>query len=196
MTDLSAAWRGRDDPGRVESAVLRLGPDGMSGHGTSLTDAYALSWSLDAAVEWATRTLEVTVHGDGWMRSLTLDRTDEGTWDAETTTRGDVDLPPPGLSARDVVRGAIDCDLALCPVTNTMPIRRLRLLDADVPDTPLVMAWVEVPSLHVIRSDQVYGSAGPGRVRYRSYSRDFHAELTVDEHGVVIDYPGLAHRIP
>jgi hypothetical protein len=76
-----------------------------------------------------------------------------------------------------------------------MPIRRLRLLDEDISEVPLVMAWVDVPSLRVIRSDQVYGSAGQGRVRYLSYSRDFHAELTVDDDGVIIDYPGLARRI-
>ena len=143
-----------------------------------------------------TRTLAVAVHDDGWMRSLLLSRTDEGTWVADTTTRGDVGLPLPGLVDPEAVRAALDCDLGLCPATNTMPIRRLRLLDGDVPDTPLVMAWVEVPALRAIRSDQAYGSAGPGRVRYRSYGRDFHAELMVDEHGAVVDHPGLGHRIP
>lgn len=195
MTDLPVTWRGWDDPGRIDHAVLRLGTDGMSGHGTSVSADHALSWSLDATAGWVTRTLAVTVHGDGWMRSLLLARADDGTWTGDTTTRGDADLPSPGLVDREALRGALDCDLGLCPATNTMPIRRLGLLDADVPDTSLVMAWVEVPSLRVIRSDQVYGSAGPGRVRYRSYSRDFHAELTVDEHGVVLDYPGLARRI-
>ena len=76
-----------------------------------------------------------------------------------------------------------------------MPIRRLGLLGRTVPETTLVMAWVEVPSLRVIRSDQVYASSTPGRVRYRSYSRDFQAELTVDPDGIVIDYPGLARRL-
>ncbi len=30
------------------------------------------------------------------------------------------------------IASALDCDLGLCPATNTMPIRRLGLLDADV----------------------------------------------------------------
>lgn len=101
----------------------------------------------------------------------------------------------PGIENAADLNDALDCDLGLCPVTNTMPIRRLGLLASDLPETPLVMAWVEVPSLRVIRSDQVYASAAPGNVRYRSYSRDFSAELSVDADGIVIDYPGLATRV-
>lgn len=79
-----------------------------------------------------------------------------------------------------------------------MPIRRLALLDGGVLHTPLVMAWVEMPTLRVIRSDQLYASGSanaPLTVRYASHSRDFQAELTVDSDGVVVDYPHLARRV-
>jgi len=188
-------WRGTDDPDRLDRAVVRLGETGMTAHGSSVTDGYATAWSLDAADAWRTRALEVSVHGSGWSRSLALTRDDDGRWGAVASTRGDVDLPPAGLADPSSVDGAVDCDLGLCPATNTMPIRRLGLLDRSVPETALVMAWVEVPSLRVIRSDQVYASSTPGRVRYRSYSRDFQSELTVDPDGIVIDYPGLASRL-
>jgi hypothetical protein len=32
-------------------------------------------------------------------------------------------------------------------------------------------------------------------VRYRSETRDFMADLTVDEDGLVVDYPRLARRV-
>lgn len=80
-----------------------------------------------------------------------------------------------------------------------MPIRRLRLLDGGVAPTRLVMAWVEMPSLRVLRSEQVYASADPDdaglRVRYESANRDFRAALSVDAHGLVRDYPHLATLI-
>jgi hypothetical protein len=63
-----------------------------------------------------------------------------------------------------------------------------------VPETALVMAWVEVPSLRVIRSDQAYSSASTGgrrRVRFRSLDSDFAADLEVDADGLVVDYPGI-----
>jgi len=76
-----------------------------------------------------------------------------------------------------------------------MPIRRLQLLERAVPETPLVMAWVEVPSLRVLRSEQVYASGGAGAVRYANGSRDFAAELRVDGDGMVVEYPTLARRV-
>ncbi|WP_434993233.1 putative glycolipid-binding domain-containing protein [Arthrobacter sp. Ld5] len=54
------------------------------------------------------------------------------------------------------------------------------------------------PSLRVLRSDQVYGTAGavtPGTVRYASLGGDFTAELTVDANGFVVDSPHLARRV-
>ncbi len=195
MDKISFAWRGENDSARIDQAVISLEHNGMYAHGTSVAGSYALAWHLDATDEWRTRTLEVSAYGRGWSRSLALRRSGEGAWSADTCMRGVADLAEAGLPDASTVQGALDCDLGLCPVTNTMPIRRLRLLDADVPESPLVMAWVDVPSLRVIRSDQVYSSAGPGRVRYRSFSRDFHAELTVDDYGVVVDYPGLSQRI-
>ena len=46
--------------------------------------------------------------------------------------------------------------------------------------------------LRVIRSNQVYGSAGRGRVRFRA--GNFQADLDVDRDGIVGNYPGLATR--
>jgi hypothetical protein len=200
MKHRDLAWRGVDDVARIDRARVRVDDEGMTAHGTSLTDDYALSWSLDATDGWITRTLDVTVHGDGWWRTLALTHAIEGVWTARVDMRGDVDLPPAGIEDDAALDGALDCDLGLCPVTNTMPIRRLRLLDvdadagADIHDTTLVMAWVEVPSLRVLRSEQVYRPAGPGLIAFRS--GDFAADISADGDGFVIDYPKLATRAP
>ena len=200
MKQVQVAWRGEDDPGRVDRAVMRIGETGLAAHGSSVTRSYASAWSLDATDGWCTRTLDISVHGAGWQRSLVLARDDGGQWTVVTRMSGLVDLPPAGLADPDsvdgVLDGAVDCDIGLCPATNTMPIRRLGLLHRVVPETRLVMAWVDVPSLQVLRSDQVYASSSTrGRVRFGSASGDFHAELTVDSDGIVDDYPGLARRL-
>jgi hypothetical protein len=75
-------------------------------------------------------------------------------WHAAATTSGQAGYPAPDLVNPSDLDDAIDCDLALCPVTNTMPIRRLSLRDRAVPATALVMAWVDMPMLQVVRSDQ------------------------------------------
>ena len=130
-----------------------------------------------------------------------------GRWSAEADARGsnryrDEPMAEPGIREAASIEGAVDCDIALCPVTNSMPILRLGALAHAVPETAFVMAWVALPSLEVVRSDQLYSAeapfstaAGHAVVRYRSASRDFVGDLTVDPDGIVIDYPGLARRI-
>ena len=58
----------------------------------------------------------------------------------------------------------------------------------------LTMAFVDVPELDVSKARQRYVPLEPGVVRFRSGS--FSADLTFDEHGFVVDYPGLAQRVP
>ncbi|WAC67311.1 putative glycolipid-binding domain-containing protein [Agrococcus sp. SL85] len=201
-----AAWRGVDDPSRIDRAVLDLGAEqdahgiagrgGMRAHGTSTTERYALSWRLVVDPGWISRTLEVAVHGDAWSRALRLERGDDGTWSALVRAHGDAQLAPAGIVDARALDGALDCDLGLCPVTNSMPIRRLGMLERGAAPARIVAAWVEVPSLRVVASEQHYAPLGPGRVEYASASRDFVAELEVDPDGVVGHYPGLAVRLP
>ncbi|TFC92509.1 MULTISPECIES: putative glycolipid-binding domain-containing protein [Cryobacterium] len=197
MTNRLVTWSGIDEATRIDQASIELNATSMLAIGIVRAQHFVSSWELDVSTGWITRALRVTTRGFGWARSLELTRSDEGTWSAESDAWGDNDLALPGLTDPDSLSGAIDCDLGLCPVTNTMPIRRLGLLEQDVNETPLIMAWVEIPSLRVLRSDQVYAS-GPAsdrnRIPYKSFNRDFSAHLTVDVDGLVIDYPTLAHR--
>ncbi|WP_069387302.1 putative glycolipid-binding domain-containing protein [Cellulosimicrobium cellulans] len=206
-TTRHVSWRGwDDDPDRLEAATVVLHDDRLDALGTSRASDYVTAWSLTTGPGWVTRRLEVTARGVGWARHLELVRGPDGAWQARTDETGTPpdDLAPPGVDAPDALDGALDCDIALCPVTNTMPIRRLRLLGDDAPagETSLVMAWVDVPSLRVLRSEQVYAArslldrdAGRAVVTYTSATRDFTADLTVDADGIVVDYPQLARRV-
>ena len=48
-------------------------------------------------------------------------------------------------------------------------------------------------SLEVLASRQTYTALGEGRVRFETGS--FRADLTLDERGYVVHYPGLAERV-
>jgi hypothetical protein len=94
----------------------------------------------------------------------------------------------------DLLYGAFDVDLGGSPLTNTLPIRRLDLANAGIGVAHrLNVAWVLLPSLEVVQADQIYTPLGNGQVRYSSET--FSADLTVDDDGFVIDYPGLADRV-
>jgi len=199
-------WVGDEDPQRLEAAVLTLAPDRLDALGTSRTTDYVTSWALETGPDWVTSRLSVSVAGRGFTRWLVLTRSTRGTWAAETYAHGDVRyhgerMPDPGTAHPETLDDALDCDLALCPVTNTMPILRLRAREG-LAETELTMAWVDLPSLAVVPSRQTYSAANPyapasghSVVRYRSVGGTFMADLTVDEDGIVIDYPRLARRI-
>ncbi|MFZ3453594.1 putative glycolipid-binding domain-containing protein [Arthrobacter sp. 7Tela_A1] len=196
-------WAGTDDPGRRDTAVVSFRETELAASGTSTCDDYSATWTLNTSPGWVTRRLQVEVTGPGWSRSLELTRSVDGRWDSQVTASGNPDLPAPGIEDPLSLDNAQDCDLGLCPLTNTMPILRLDLLNHAAPpdETRLTMAWVEMPSLRVLASEQVYSQVSPYReergnaiVLYSSATRGFTAELTVDADGAVIDYPGLARR--
>ncbi|MCR2783922.1 MULTISPECIES: putative glycolipid-binding domain-containing protein [unclassified Microbacterium] len=191
-------WRGEDDPSRIDTAYVRFRPAAMRAHGSSVTRQYTLSWTLDVGEGWLTQHLRVRVLGKGWSRSLDLRRDSAGEWRSTVAQTGTVDLPAPGIGPDVDLHDAVDCDLGLCPVTNVMPIRRLDLHRSDHDETRLAMAWVEVPTLRVLRKEQLYSSHYDGverKVRYRTGDGEFTSDITVDHNGMVIDYPGLAWRV-
>ena len=190
----SYVWQGIDDPSRVDRVNVAVTGQGMYAFGTATSDGFATAWRLDVDPGWTTRRLEIASRGVDWSRNLILERDIDGGWTSHADATGSADLPPPGLARPGTVKGAQDCDLGLCPLTNTMPIRRLGLLERDIAETTLTTAWIEVPSLRVVRSDQVYASAGHGRVRFRTADGAFRAVLDVDHDGIVRNYPELAVR--
>ena len=97
-----------------------------------------------------------------------------------------------------LMAGALDCDLGLSPLTNTMPVLRHRLHIGGGP-LDLLMAWVAVPELTVSPSPQRYTfvrrEPGAAIVRFESLDSDFRSDITLDEHGLVLDYPGIARAL-
>jgi hypothetical protein len=88
--------------------------------------------------------------------------------------------------------GADFFDLGFSPLFNSLPVVRDELLGAGAP-RDYVMRWVDVPSLAVHRSEQRYEPLGNGLVRFRS--GEFSADISFDNDGIVLVYPGLAKRV-
>ena len=89
------------------------------------------------------------------------------------------------------VRGCIDIDLNFSPVTNTLPLSRTDLAVGE--SRAVRSAWLRFPSFKLEALEQVYTRIDESTVRYES-SSGFSADLTVNEAGVVIDYPGYWTR--
>lgn len=195
------AWSGLDDPGRLDSAQVLLA-DGLHAFGRQVTADYAAAWTVDAREGWITRSVSVAVQGRGWRRTLTLTRDPAtGEWSARThrsgrasaeTAHAGIEMAQPGAADTVTLAEALDCDLGLCPLTKTMPIRRLDLHSERETEHSLTMARIDMPSLAVTASRQTYTSIDPGHVRYTRSARDFTTVLGIDRDGIVVDCPGLA----
>jgi uncharacterized protein len=176
-------WRGLD-AWRSEHAHVRIEEGRLDGHGAQIgvePEPYELRYELVTGEGYVTRSISLTARGGDWQRELTLIRHDDGSWTANGEPVNEVD-------------GALDCDVANCPLTNSMPVLRDRLLDGGEP-REYVMAWIAVPELTVHRSEQRYEPIDSSRVRYVGLDSDFTAELEFDEHGLVVSYPGMAERV-
>ncbi len=197
-------WERRDAPG-AEHALLEA-RTGLYAHGTTLAATplpFACHYELQTDPGWMTTRLDVRAEGAGWARSVRLElaadrwrvtASEQGDLDAALVASGHARAGLPGIEDPDRLFGAFDVDLGGSPLTNSLPIRRLGLLKAEVGVAHrLSVAWVLVPSLEVVQADQIYTPLGDNRVRYASET--FSADLTCDADGFVLDYPGLATRV-
>ncbi len=190
----------KDDPFGVEFAEIDLAEEQMTARGVAIGIGplpYRLDYELETRTGFATASLRITSRGEGWRRELDLRRDSEGVWSMVADEDGNVGLPAPGGDAA-LLSGALDCDLELSPVTNTMPILRNGLLHGGRP-IELTMAWVSVPALAVHADGQRYrhvsSAADRHVIGFDAVDGSFAADITVDADGVVIDYPGIARRL-
>jgi hypothetical protein len=168
----------------MELAEVRLTESLLAASGVAIgcdPVPYRLDYSLVASEGFVTTGLRVEARGEGLHNTLDLWRSEEGRWIADGRELAELD-------------GALDCDIGLSPLTNSMPVLRHGLL-RDTGSFEFLMAWVSVPDLAVHASRQGYTGLGDGVVRFDSLDGSFTAEITFDEDGLVLDYPGIGRRL-
>lgn len=88
--------------------------------------------------------------------------------------------------------GAREVDISVSPLSNTLPIRRLNLAVGESAD--IITAYLTLPDLTVTFDPQRYTRLSEREYLYESRDSDFRRTITVDDTGLVIDYPGLFER--
>ena len=179
-------WQGYGAPS-LEIASVELGHGRLTARGSAIRAApepWTVSYELETTGDFVTASLAVTAWGADWTRSLTLRRGGDGAWRTE---------PGGPLAALD---GALDCDLAYCCLTNTMPVLRNRL-HGRVGSVNLLVAWVSLPDLtvHVSRQRYTHLARASGGAVVKFESGRYTADVEFDAEGFVRDYPGLARRV-
>lgn len=171
----SILWSTIDGTG-LERAVFEFGPDGTRLSGTTLLAfdgaPFEIRWSVITAPDGATVTVGAHLQGAATNRHLSLGSDGAGVWNT-----GDEPVME--------FFGATDVDLGWTPATNTLAIRRLALDVGESGEASVVR--IQFPERDIDRVTQRYTRLAVDRYEYQSGGVT--AELTVDEHGIVTEYP-------
>lgn len=171
-------WRTLSAPGHETAKIYGDESEGWTVDGVSVFqhegEPVRLDYLIECDADWNTTFATL----DGWVGDEIVEVEvvvdDEGIW----RMNGE------HVSAVD---GCTDVDLNFSPVTNTLPIRRLKL---KVGETRAVKAaWLRFPSFQLELLEQTYTRIDEQSVRYETAS-GFAATLTVNEDGLVTHYPG------
>lgn len=176
---------------RLEAVRVVLAARGMRATGSIVSaadgdePAFSASYTLFTDEAGVISRLTVRATTAGGERHVTTTRSEEGIWLVEN---GDG-------AARGSFDGALDIDVAGSPLFNALPIRRLGL-HREPGDAEIAVVYLDVPSLEVHVERQHYATVRVGDTSVVRFSSEgFEAELTVDSQGLVLDYPGIGHRI-
>jgi uncharacterized protein len=178
-----AAWRHREARDGFE--VVFFSGRRAEGHTTAVEEgqAWAVRYAIELAPDWTTRSAQVFARSASGEHALSLVGDGAGRWLIDGARAGRLD-------------GLLDVDLESSAFTNALPIRRLGLEIAQAADAPAV--YVRALDLRVERLEQRYARVeddGPHeRYDYSAPRFDYADRLVYDEHGLVLDYPGLAAR--
>lgn len=179
--DRLARWTRLDQPGREEARLQRtyLGWN-LSGRVVVEEEGrdYALSYEVACDERWRTLFALVECRVGAETFGTTV-QSQDGSW---------------RLNGAEAYRDerVLDVDLAFTPATNTLPIRRLNLVAGE--SAEVHAAWLTFPEFELQSLDQVYARESDRTYRYSSNGGTFQRTLTVDEEGLIVEYPGLWRR--
>jgi hypothetical protein len=182
-----AAWQHRGARDGFEVVFMRSGPDGhrVEGHATAVEDgeSWAIRYAIVLAPNWITRSAHVVGRSASGQRELALEHDGAGAWRIDGAAAPHVD-------------GCLDVDLEASLFTNACPVHRLGLAIGQGTEAPA--AYVRALDLRVERLEQRYAriedEGTRERYHYSAPRFDYSDRLVYDEHGLVLEYPGLAVR--
>ena len=193
-------WQAYGAP-RMESARVQVTDRGLKAAGRVVGGscpehpAFSASYDLLLGADGITRRLSMRSVVAQGERQVSITRNTEGFW-----------LVDHGQGPRSAeFDGALDVDVVLSPLFNALAVRRLGLHSAaetGIPTADVPVVYVTLPEL-TVSGEVLHYEVAPGAVAPGSAAGSVvsvrtplgSAELTVDDEGFVLDYPGLAARV-
>jgi uncharacterized protein len=169
-------WRRLDVPGADAAKIIEAPLPILEGTAVFAEgEPCRLDYAVRCNTAWHTSSATVT----GWIGDRALDLSILAKNDRWSLNGADC----PALV------GCHDVDLSFTPVTNMLPIRRLKLKVGG--KASVRAAWLRFPECVLEPLEQVYQRIDEGTYRYESDGGRFVATLKVDTSGLVINYENL-----
>jgi uncharacterized protein len=153
----------------------------LTGTIVAVHEPLEVKYRLECGPDWSTRAIFIEQRRGLQRATLSLAVDDAGAWNDSRTGR------------LDSLTGCIDVDLELSPITNSLPVNRLKLAVGQVEE--IAVAWVRFPTLEIVHARQSYERLSDRTYRYRSLGSGFTANIDVDDIGLTRRYEGIWERV-
>lgn len=175
-------WTGREYES-LENCLINMGETGAEITSTIIgryeEKIYQVHYRIQTNPDWETVWLEIESRHSNRPQKIRLEGDGTGHWRLN------------GQPAAEF-SGCIDVDIPLTPLTNTLPIRRLRLAQNQSAEIRVIYCDLLADSIKPVH--QRYTRRSETDYHYENVPNDFEATIQVDELGLVVDYPSLFVR--
>jgi hypothetical protein len=136
---------------------------------------YKIDYHIKTNETWETTFVNIRTQLDNLAELITLEKKD-GKWLLNGKYENELD-------------NIFDVDISLTPFTNTLPINRLKLKDKE--EQIIEVLYFDIFEKETKCVKQIYTKLTRFEYVYENYDKSFKANITIDEQGLVVDYPGL-----
>lgn len=140
---------------------------------------YRVAYRIKTNQNWETVFFEVLSQHSDKTERICFESDGKGHWMAD------------GQPAEQF-RGCMEVDISLTPFTNSLPINRLRLAPQEVQQVQVI--YLDILEGQIKPARQQYTRLSEYAYHYGNVPNNFEADITVDEFGMVTDYPALFVR--
>jgi hypothetical protein len=147
--------------------------------GTYGSRIFKVEYRIRTNPRWETLFVEARSQHSDQFQYLRLESDGQGNWQSQGK-------PAPQFN------GCMDIDISITPLTNTLPINRLKLFPGTSQEIQVV--YLDLLEQQMVPARQKYSCLSKTSYQYENVPNDFEAVITVDELGLVVDYPRLFVR--
>lgn len=167
----------------VENCLINI-----TGRGTTIRSVitglydnkiYIIEYEIHTNAHWETTLVEIYARHSNREQQIILSSNTNGDW----LMNGE---------KNPAFTGCIDVDIPLTPFTNTLPVNRLHLKDNE--EKQINVIYLDMLEWNVRTVQQRYIKRSANIYHYENIPNDFEADIEIDEHGFIKNYPSLFKR--